>query len=177
MIVIVLVVIIIIILLLIIILIMMIILRIVVISIVNSIPHWHALCTYRVTAMRHVVCRANRQAYYFTISATIWAQVIKPVQSVLELDATVPACLRIEKNRPDGYGFVLSFTDLNGNNNFCVLKTMGALIIIVIRRAKAAKAERDLMALPPSPTEAVLVVCLSLLALLILSSLLLLLSL
>ena len=84
--------------------------------------------TYRVTAMRHMTCRANIRACYFTISATIWAQVIKPVPSVLELDATVPACLRIEKDRPDGYGCVLSFTDLNGNSDFCVLKTQGALI-------------------------------------------------
>ena len=73
---------------------------------VNNIPHRHALWTYRVTAMRRMVCRANRRACYFTISATILAQVIKPGPSVLELDAIVPACLRIEKNRPDGYGCV-----------------------------------------------------------------------
>ena len=77
--------------------------------------------------MRHMICRANRRACYFTISATILAQVIKPVPSVLELDAAVPACLRIEKKWPDGYGCVLSFTDLNRNNYFCVLKTQGAL--------------------------------------------------
>ena len=32
------------------------------------------------------------------------------------------------ENRPDGYGCVLSFTDLNENKDFCVLKTQGALI-------------------------------------------------
>ena len=71
--------------------------------------------------MRRTVCRANRRACYFTISATIWAQVIKPVPSVLELDATVPARLQIErKTGRTAMDVFLSFADLNRNSDFCL---------------------------------------------------------
>ena len=88
--------------------------------------------TYPVTAMRHMVCRADGRAYYFTVSATIWAQVIKPVPSVLGLDATVPVCLRIEKTGRTAMDVFLNFTDLNGNSDFCLEDAEGVDIYIYI---------------------------------------------